>query len=98
MAHLGSIYQYDTQHNGREMALENKRLRVDGWDSPNRTASQFHGCRFRGHPYCPVTRDEEFHPKSDTRLAKLYVATPKNRTYLEEECHVQVVEMWECEW
>ncbi|BFZ03070.1 hypothetical protein BsWGS_06109 [Bradybaena similaris] len=100
-----------TQYNGKEMALGKRRLRVDGWDAGSRTAYQFHGCMFHGHPpksaatekntahpNCPLTEGREFHPKTDTPLADLYEATQKNRAYLEEECNVTVVEMWECKW
>lgn len=86
-----------TQYKGREMALGKKWLRVDGWDSTNPTTYLFHGCKFHGHPNCLITKGEEFHPKTSTPLAELYATTLKRRTYLEEECHVRVVEMWECE-
>ncbi|BFZ06709.1 hypothetical protein BsWGS_09748 [Bradybaena similaris] len=97
VAHSKNIH-LQTQYNGKEMALGKRRLRVDGWDSANRTVYQFHGCMFHGHPNCPLTEGREFHPKTNTPLADLYETTQKNRTYLEEECNVTVVEMWECEW
>lgn len=80
------------------MVLEKKRLRVDCWDSAHRTVYQFHGCKFRGHPNCPITKDAEFHPKTNTPLPELHTTTQKNQVYLEEECNVHVVEIWECAW
>lgn len=98
VSHSKYIYLL-TQYNGREMALGKKRLRVDYWDSAHRrTACQLHGCMFRGHPNCSITKGEEFHHKTDNPLVELYTTTQKHRTYLEDECHVQMLEMLECEW
>ncbi|BFZ13860.1 hypothetical protein BsWGS_16899 [Bradybaena similaris] len=97
VSHTKDIH-LQTQYNGREMSLGKRRLRVDGWDSVNRTAYQFHGCMFHGHPNCPLTKGKDTHPKTDTPLAELYAKTVANRAYLEAECNVQVIEMWECEW
>lgn len=45
-----------------------------------------------------LDKGREFRPKIDTPLTKLYETTQKNRGYFEDECHVQVVKMWECNW
>jgi G:T-mismatch repair DNA endonuclease (very short patch repair protein) len=87
-----------TQYNGKEMSLGKRHIRVDGWDCESKTAYQFHGCLFHGHPNCPLTKNREVNPVNGKTLAELYEKTREIRQYLTEEVKVSVVVMWECQW
>ena len=80
------------QVNGREKRIGKRR--VDGWCAETRTAYQFHGCFWHG---CPKCYDQnETNSVNGKTMAVLLEDTKKNTAYL--QCHVKVVEMWECEW
>ena len=80
------------QVNGREKRIE--KLPVDGWSAEARTAYQFHGCFFHG---CPKCYDQtETNSVNGKTMAALLEKTRCNTAYLRR--HVEVVEMWECEW
>ena len=80
------------QVNGREK--RRGKLPVDGWCAKARTAYQFHGCFFHG---CPKCYDQtEINSVNDKTMAALLEKTRCNTAYLRR--HVEVVEMWECEW
>ena len=80
------------QVNGREKRIG--KLPVDGWCAEARTAYQFHGCFFHG---CPKCYDQtETNSVNDKTMAALLEKTRCNTAYLRR--HVEVVEMWECEW
>ena len=81
------------QGNGREKRIG--KLPVDGWCAETRTAYQFHGCFWHGCPKCH-TDPEETNPKNNKTMATLLADTKKHTTYLRR--HVNVVEMWECDW
>ncbi|BFZ20032.1 hypothetical protein BsWGS_23071 [Bradybaena similaris] len=90
--------ELQTQYNGKEMRFGKRRLPVDGWCSATRTAYQFHGCLFHGHPNCPLTRGKpaDFFGKP---LTKRFDETTKIREYLTgPEVNIRVIEIWECEW
>ena len=80
------------QVNGREKRIG--QLLVDGWCAQSRTAYQFHGCYFHGCPHCYNSQDEN--RLNGKTMATLLENTRRNTTYLRR--HVEVVEMWECEW
>jgi hypothetical protein len=90
--------QLKTQFNGGEMSLGRRHIRVDGWDMERRTAYQFHGCVFHGHPGCPLTRGREVNPVNNKPLTELFDKTCEITAYLTEKVKVKVVEMWECQW
>ena len=78
--------------NGREKRIG--KLPVDGWCPETRTAYQFHGCFFHG---CPKCYDQnETNSMNGKTMATLLEKTRCNTAYLRR--HVEVVEMWECEW
>ena len=80
------------QVDGREKRIG--KLPVDGWCAEARTAYQFHGCFFHG---CPKCYDQtEINSVNDKTMAALLEKTRCNTAYLRR--HVEVVEMWECEW
>ena len=80
------------QVNGREKRIG--KLPVDGWCAEARTAYQFHGCFFHG---CPKCYDQtETNSVNGKTMADLLEKTRCNTAYLRR--HVEVVEMWECEW
>ena len=80
------------QDNGREKRIG--KLPVDGWCPETRTAYQFHGCFFHG---CPKCYDQnETNSMNGKTMATLLEKTRCNTAYLRR--HVEVVEMWECEW
>ena len=80
------------QVNGREKRIG--KLPVDGWCPETRTAYQFHGCFFHG---CPKCYDQnETNSMNGKTMATLLEKTRCNTAYLRR--HVEVVEMWECEW
>ena len=80
------------QVNGREKRIG--KLPVDGWCAEARTAYQFHGCFFHG---CPKCYDQtETNSVNGKTMAELLEKTRCNTAYLRR--HVEVVEMWECEW
>ena len=80
------------QVNGREKRIG--KLPVDGWCAEARTAYQFHGCFFHG---CPKCYDQtETNSVNGKTMAALLETTRCNTAYLRR--HVEVVEMWECEW
>ena len=80
------------QVNGREKRIG--KLPVDGWCAEARTAYQFHGCFFHG---CPECYDQtETNSVNGKTMAALLEKTRCNTAYLRR--HVEVVEMWECEW
>ena len=80
------------QVNGREKRIG--KLPVDGWCAEARTAYQFHGCFFHG---CPKCYDQtETNSVNGKTMAELLENTRCNTAYLRR--HVEVVEMWECEW
>ena len=80
------------QVNGREKRIG--KLPVDGWCAEARTAYQFHGCFFHG---CPKCYDQtETNSLNGKTMAALLEKTCCNTVYLRR--HVEVVEMWECEW
>ena len=80
------------QVNGREKRIG--KLPVDGWCAEARTAYQFHGCFFHG---CPKCYDQtETNSVNGKTMAALLEKTRCNTAYLRR--HVEVVEMWECEW
>ena len=80
------------QINGREKRVG--KLFVDGWCAATRTAYQFHGCYFHGCSNC--YDPQEKNALNGKTMAKLLEDTKKNTAYLRR--HVQVVEMWECQW
>ncbi len=80
------------QVNGREKRIGN--LPVDGWCAQTRTAYQFHGCFWHGCPKCH--QPEETNPKNGKTMAVLLTDTKKHTAYLRR--HVNVIEMWECQW
>ena len=80
------------QTNGREKRVG--KLFVDGWCAATRTAYQFHGCYFHGCSNC--YDPQEKNAVNGKTMAKLLEDTRKNTAYLRR--HVQVVEMWECQW
>ena len=80
------------QVNGREKRIG--KLPVDGWCPETRTAYQFHGCFFHG---CPKCYDQnETNSMNGKTMVTLLEKTRCNTAYLRR--HVEVVEMWECEW
>ena len=80
------------QVNGREKRIG--KLPVDGWCAEARTAYQLHGCFFHG---CPKCYDQtETNSVNGKTMAALLEKTRCNTAYLRR--HVEVVEMWECEW
>ena len=80
------------QVNGREKRIG--KLPVDGWCAEARTAYQFHGCFFHG---CPKCYDQtETNSVNGKTMAVLLEKTRCNTSYIRR--HVEVVEMWECEW
>ena len=80
------------QVNGREKRIG--KLPVDGWCAEARTAYQFHGCFFHG---CSKCYDQtETNSVNGKTMAELLEKTRCNTAYLRR--HVEVVEMWECEW
>ena len=78
------------QINGREKRIG--KLLVDGWCSETKTAYQYHGCFFHGHP---CTR-QEVNAVNGKPMAELLAETRKDTAYLRH--FVKVVELWECEW
>ena len=78
------------QINSREKRIG--KLLVDGWCSETKTAYQYHGCIFHGHP---CTR-QEVNAVNGKPMAELLAETRKNTAYLPH--FVKVVELWECEW
>ena len=80
------------QVNGREKRIG--KLPVDGWCAEARTAYQFHGCFFDGCPKC--YNQTETNSVNGKTMAALLEKTRCNSAYLRR--HVEVVEMWECEW
>ena len=78
------------QINSREKRIG--KLLVDGWCSETKTAYQYHGCFFHGHP---CTR-QEVNAVNRKPKAELLAETRKNTAYLRH--FVKVVDLWECEW
>ena len=78
------------QINSREKRIG--KLSVNGWCSETKTAYQYHGCFFHGHP---CTR-QEVNAVNGKPMAELLAETRKSTAYLRQ--FVKVVELWECEW
>ena len=81
------------QANGREKPIG--KLSVDGWCADTNTAYQFHGCFWHGCPKCHTDPDE-INAVNGKTMGVLLTETKKHTEYLRR--HVEVVEMWECEW
>lgn len=55
----------------RKMDSYYRRVRINKWDSANRTMYQFHGCLFHGHRDCSITWRYEINPINHKPLADL---------------------------
>ena len=85
--------------NQGEQRVGKRQLPVDGWDSKNKIAYQFHGCAFHGCDKCRTGKKPFPHPfKTDVPREELMKKTEEITEYLRESVGVTVVEMWECEW
>ena len=78
------------QVNGREKRIG--KLPVDGWCSTTKTAYQYHGCYYHGHPCLAL----ETNAVNGKPMTQLLAETRKNTAYLRH--FVKVVELWECQW
>jgi len=95
--HSNKLDTFKHKYNGREHALGQRRIRVDGWDPKNKVAYQFHGCLFHGHD-CHLTRGHTVNPVNGKSLTELRQNTVDITRYLRETVGVTVVEHWECQW
>ena len=92
----GKLLRMDAQSAIRLLVVRRRigKLPIDGWCAEARTAYQFHGFFFHG---CPKCYDQtETNSVNGKTMAALLEKTRCNTAYLRR--HVEVVEMWECEW
>ena len=94
--HSNNIHLHH-KFNGKEQAMGQRHIRVDGWDSQTKTVYQFHGCLFHGHGCCK-TRGKTINPVNGKTLTELRENTQEITNYLRDNVKVTVIEKWECEW
>lgn len=88
----------DIRHarNGGEVRLGQHNLPVDGYCEETRTAFQFNGCYWHGHP-CSKNPDVYVNAVRQMDFGQLYRETLRKENYL-RELGYEVETIWECEW
>jgi hypothetical protein len=84
------------QRDGGERRLGQHRLPVDGFAEESRTAYQFHGCFWHGHPSLK-SQGHEIHPVRQVPMKQLLGDTLLKEKYI-RSLGYGLETVWECEW